>query len=123
MSDKMNKLKEIAGENVLDTEMLDLIAGGNRAQTEELWNFFMSHGAGGFLKKYEKDHAKGVLEALKMETESSSLHGTYFIANARSKKGGNVYKCHNGDIFSHGEMMKFLKRHYESGHGHFSTLH
>jgi hypothetical protein len=40
MSDKMNKLKEIAGENVLDKNQLDQIAGGGYGQVAVDANFF-----------------------------------------------------------------------------------
>ena len=119
MSDKMNKLKEVAGENELDKEMLDLIAGGNRAQTEELWNFYMSHGARGFLKKYEKNHAKGVLEALK--AEGGLLFGNISsISNANLKNGNNVY--HSIIPYNHEAMMTCLKVRYEAGQGHFGQV-
>ena len=118
MSDKMNKLKEVAGENELDKEMLDLIAGGNKAQTEELWNFYMAHGAGSFLKKYEKNHAKGVLEALK--SESGFLGKTRSIANANLKTGDNVY--HSMFKLNHKNLMAGLNSLYGSGQGHFGQV-
>ncbi len=115
MSDKMNKLKEAAGENELDKELLDLIAGGNKAQTEELWNFYMAHGAGGFLKKYEKDHAKGVLEALK--SERGLIGTTRSIGNANLKTGDNTY--HGVLPLNHEKMMEALNMLYGGGYGHF----
>ena len=118
MSDKMNKLKEVAGENELDKEMLDLIAGGNKAQTEELWNFYMAHGAGSFLKKYEKNHAKGVLEALK--TEGGLLSKTSSISNANLKTGDNVYHCMLP--LKHTQIMTMLNSIYTSGQGNFGQV-
>ena len=116
MSDKMNKLKEVAGENELDKELLDLIAGGNKAQTEELWNFYMTHGAGGFLKKYQKNHAKGVLEALKKENVPGLCH-MKSISNANADNEANIY--HGIYDFPHKNVMKMLNETYSRGDGFF----
>ena len=134
MSNKMDKLKEVAGENVLDTEMLNLIAGGNRAQTEELWNFYMDHGAGGFLKKYANNHAKGVMEALKRETfpKDGALLGMSSwkvtgLSNANVKTGDNIYHTNDNTVFGkgsyrHDEFMYTLNQLYEAGNGRFGGV-
>ena len=132
MSNKMDKLKEVAGENVLDADMLNLIAGGNRAQTEELWNFYMDHGAGGFLKKYANNHARGVMEALKRETfHNAGPLGTSWkvtgLSNASVKKGDNIYHTDGRTMFAggsymHDEFMHTLNQLYEEGNGRFGGV-
>ena len=112
MSDKMNKLKEVAGENELDKELMDLIAVGNAAQIEELWNFYMFHGAGEFLQNYQNDHAKGVLEALRKDGNMLS------IANAKAVNASNVYDTGSSKL-THGQMLANLNRTYENGNGFF----
>ena len=44
MSDKMSKLKEAAGENVLDKDQLDQISGGGYKQISQDTKFFHEHG-------------------------------------------------------------------------------
>ena len=119
MSDKMNKLKEVAGESELDKELLNLIAGGNKAETEDLWRFYMANGAGDFLKQYENDHAAGVLAALKKE-EIPFKNGMKSISNATSDEDENIYHCKSFHDMSHTLLMIMLDAEYSRGHGYFA---
>ncbi len=116
MSEKMDKLKEVAGDQELDFSTLEVISGGNKAQTEELWNFFMAHGKGDILNKYGDDHAAGIYAALKSmpRVMFSSIRS---ISNANAESDGNIYKIYGGVKFSHGTMMAYLKLHYSGGFG------
>lgn len=116
MSEKMDKLKEVAGDQKLDFSTLEVISGGNKAQTEEMWNFFMAHGKGDILNKYGDDHAAGIYAALKLmpSVMCSSIRS---ISNANAESDGNIYKTCEGVKFSHETMMAYLKFHYSGGFG------
>ena len=117
MSEKMDKLKEVAGDQELDFSTLEVISGGNKAQTEEMWNFFMAHGKGDILQKYGDDHAAGIYAALKSMPRRMFSTIRSIPENANAESGDNVYKICGGVKFSHGTMMAYLKLHYSGGFG------
>ena len=86
MSDKMNKLKEIAGENVLDKDQMDQIAGGGYGQVAVDANFFHKLGL------YQHEFSYGRLK---------NSSGLYNLAvqdvAALYAKYGITFSCASGD--------------------------
>ena len=89
MSEKMNKLKEIAGENVLDTEMLDQIAGGNSTQLSVDTQFFNQLGL--YSRVIPKDD---------LDDNETLYRATLDDVALLYSKYGVVYTCPGKDIYN-----------------------
>ena len=91
MSNKMNKLKEIAGENVLGKDQLDQIAGGGYGQVAVDANFF--HRLGLYAHSYSYDQLKdseGLYERVLQDV--SMLYSKYgIVCSCASGKANNTY--------------------------------
>ena len=86
MSNKMNKLKEIAGENVLGKDQLDQIAGGGYGQVAVDAGFF--HRLGLYPREYSYDQLKGNDDLYEVAVQDvAALYAKYNV----------VFSCASGD--------------------------
>ena len=63
MSDKMNKLREKAANNILDKEQLEQVAGGRRSggkTVDDILRQLMKRGGAKIIKKYGRKYLKGL---------------------------------------------------------------
>lgn len=63
MSDKMNKLREKAAENILDKEQLEQVAGGRRRggrTVDDVLRQLMKRGGAKIIKKYGRKYLRGL---------------------------------------------------------------
>ena len=92
MSNKMNKLKEIAGENILGKDQMDQIAGGGYGQVAVDANFFNRLGL--YSHSYSYDQLKGNDDLYEVAMQDvAALYAKYGVVfSCASGKSDNTYR-------------------------------
>ena len=119
----MENLKETAGENVLDQEMMDFVSGGTQAEINELYNFYQSMGVN--MSQYGSKQV-AVANCLMKDRDlfgSGSMSFSQLNADGKKNFYSIAHTTKSGAIIAapmnHKEFMTYLRGCYAAGKGHF----